>query len=791
MFDEEEETTMMVATQPTSDALAGNVTGVDNGDGDVDMETVDNDDKNSNVDDNNDSIHMNTKKGNKSSKSKPTKTTMSMKDWFLQSTLEECDAMSAIQLEYRFKGDNMGNMWWKVFQEVGFTYTSDQMYLAPMPTSTMPAVERENGNSLTNPVANIINTDIDSGKKSSQSTSTSTATTWPFFRSRVFDAHELFSFLDKFAIPELHSSLQDIPGCGGSNDAGDNVDDDGVLSNMTQREIQYWRSIRDELLYRQFHSAIEPSDINADTDGDGRITSRGKNNAGSNHSKKKNGKNGTTGGTTNRRSSRQPAPVTSYGMNGRSVTESEPGAELYLRKPKPKRKSTTANNHLGAERDGNNFNEEEHDDDVTFPTIEQYAEQMKAENKLYSLQDIEAIEAEIATKCFDEWKFLLTTNHSLLLYGLGSKRTILNQFAYTVLGSKSYGDCGANGDLLVLDGYDKDITISDILDLIVDYWLDGDTPESKDISYKLGVNEKFLSRSMARVGVSYPSNQLVDRDILSKAICISRALSKKVEFQPSKSRRPLYLVIHTMDGIGLRNHTSQQALAALVHHSYLDNGMNVIRLIASIDHVNAPAVLWNSCTRSSFNWMWKQVHTYRPYVEETTESNLVDIEQSIRNKKRGKRSSGTTGERRVGFAAGTADPVDDRVFSVLQSLSPRHTEALKQLAELQLEEINKMKEAAAAASRSDKDTSSKGKKKKNDYDNEIWVNYIDLMRQCQLKCVATDQALRNYLKELCDQEIVEKRQNTTSSVQLYYRIPYPKDRVVDILEYQQQQGTNR
>ena len=63
------------------------------------------------------------------------------------------------------------------------------------------------------------------------------------------------------------------------------------------------------------------------------------------------------------------------------------------------------------------------------------------------------------------------------------------------------------------------------------------------------------------------------------------------------------------------------------------------------------------------------------------------------------------------------------------------------------------------------------------------MDYIDLMRECQLQCIVTaDQQLRGYLKELCDQEIVEKRQ-TGTSVRLLYRIPYSKSKLKEILNY--------
>ena len=53
--------------------------------------------------------------------------------------------------------------------------------------------------------------------------------------------------------------------------------------------------------------------------------------------------------------------------------------------------------------------------------------------------------------CAPEWTFLLSTNHSLILYGFGSKRDLLNDFAKRELSIR--------GIVLVMIGYDSDISI--------------------------------------------------------------------------------------------------------------------------------------------------------------------------------------------------------------------------------------------------------------------------------------------------------------------------------------------
>jgi hypothetical protein len=108
-------------------------------------------------------------------------------------------------------------------------------------------------------------------------------------------------------------------------------------------------------------------------------------------------------------------------------------------------------------------------------------------------------------------------------------------------------------------------------------------------------------------------------------------------------------------------------------------------------------------------------------------------------------------------------------------LASRHTQALQQLAWLHLESKNE------------------------------WITYVDLLNQCRLKCVVTqDVQLRNYLGELMDHHIVirnnvgsnnndkatgsrkggKQKSSSTTSESTSYRIPYPDDVLELILDYQ-------
>ena len=350
-------------------------------------------------------------------------------------------------------------------------------------------------------------------------------------------------------------------------------------------------------------------------------------------------------------------------------------------------------------------------ENLTFPTLLEF----EAVAKDVTEPETERREKLYEEESFQAWKFYLATNHSLLLYGVGSKRQLLTKFGKDCLKK--------DGDILMIDGFHKDLTVEALLDLIVDCWLDGNEPPS----YRNKVTNPIVCSD----------NSAVDNVIVSRAIAIGTEVAKLTY---KENRRPLYLIIHNIDGVGLRNQAAQQALAGLVLNSTLPNGMRSISLVASVDHVNSPTLLWDSLTRTSYSWIAKEVNTYRPYGPEIVESNIPEGRQ--------KKTKRVRSEHRT----------ETPIISVLNSLAPRHAESLQELATLQLRQVN------------NKTT-----------DDEAWINYVDLLRQCQSHfVVSADQQLRNYLKELIDQGIVEKQASAASPK---YRIPDSVEKLQEIIDY--------
>ncbi|NXX41511.1 ORC2 protein, partial [Tricholaema leucomelas] len=172
---------------------------------------------------------------------------------------------------------------------------------------------------------------------------------------------------------------------------------------------------------------------------------------------------------------------------------------------------------------------------------------------------------------FSKWILQLHLGFNIVLYGLGSKRDLLEKFRTSVLKDNVH---------LVVNGYFPSITVRSILNSITEEVLD-----------HVGT---FRS----------PPDQL--------EFIIKR-------FKEDSSLE-LYILIHNLDGQMLRGEKSQQILAQL---SSLPN----IYFIASVDHINAP-LMWDQAKLSLYNWLWYETTTFSPYVEETSYENSFLVQQS-------------------------------------------------------------------------------------------------------------------------------------------------------------------
>uniref|UniRef100_A0A8B9NUS4 Origin recognition complex subunit 2 n=1 Tax=Apteryx owenii TaxID=8824 RepID=A0A8B9NUS4_APTOW len=172
---------------------------------------------------------------------------------------------------------------------------------------------------------------------------------------------------------------------------------------------------------------------------------------------------------------------------------------------------------------------------------------------------------------FSKWMLQLHLGFNIVLYGLGSKRDLLEKFRTSVLQDSVH---------LVVNGYFPSITVRSVLNSI-----------TEEVLEHIGT---FRS----------PLDQL-------------EFIMKRFKEDPSLE---LYVLIHNLDSQMLRGERSQQILAQL-------SSLPSIYLIASIDHINAP-LMWDQAKQSLFNWLWYETTTFSPYVEETSYENSLLVQQS-------------------------------------------------------------------------------------------------------------------------------------------------------------------
>ncbi|XP_041970939.1 origin recognition complex subunit 2 [Aricia agestis] len=180
---------------------------------------------------------------------------------------------------------------------------------------------------------------------------------------------------------------------------------------------------------------------------------------------------------------------------------------------------------------------------------------MSSEHKLRISELVQTYE-----DLFDKWLYVLSEDFNIVLYGIGSKRTILQKFQ---------NDRLQNYPCIVVNGFFPSLTMKNILEAIII-----DLLENTHVPTTVG-------------------------DIVNL-----------IDTQLKENNVEVFLIIHNIDGPMLRSSKSQALLANI---SQIKN----IHTIATIDHINAP-LLWDHTKLSKFRFTWWDTSTFLPYVAETS-----------------------------------------------------------------------------------------------------------------------------------------------------------------------------
>ena len=189
----------------------------------------------------------------------------------------------------------------------------------------------------------------------------------------------------------------------------------------------------------------------------------------------------------------------------------------------------------------------------------------------------------------------------------------------------------------------------------------------------------------------------------------------------------IYLLVHSIDGLALRNPEAQTCLSWLAKAPF-------IALIASMDHINGPSI-WKEEDSLRFEWISQNLDTFEPYTDEI--------------------------ELRLGKRSKTADVSSNGVNFILRSLTPTDVATLQELARQQLAASDSLKQ--------------RGQKLKHKL-----ASYQSVYDACRKKLLhSTPLAMKNSVKCLEDHGLL--KQSRVNTVE-YLEIPLPESIIrTDIL----------
>ncbi|OIW01505.1 hypothetical protein TanjilG_19431 [Lupinus angustifolius] len=181
-------------------------------------------------------------------------------------------------------------------------------------------------------------------------------------------------------------------------------------------------------------------------------------------------------------------------------------------------------------------------------------------------------------RLYPEWLLALRCGFGLLMYGFGSKKAMIEDFASTALTEYS---------VLVINGYLHTINLKQVLIAIAEILLD-------QVKTRRKVSSRDLPKSQQ------PLNSQSIEDLLT--------FLDEVETEDNCF---VCVIIHNIDGPGLRDSETQNYLARLAACTH-------ICVVASVDHVNAPLFWDKHNVHTQFKWCWYHVPTFAPYKVEGT-----------------------------------------------------------------------------------------------------------------------------------------------------------------------------
>jgi len=198
-------------------------------------------------------------------------------------------------------------------------------------------------------------------------------------------------------------------------------------------------------------------------------------------------------------------------------------------------------------------------------TYEEYFDQIEKHKDHHELDRRYSI--KLQSRSFSQWRFELMERFNICLYGWGSKRQLLTQYAEWI-----HQRSATPPKTVVVNGYNPTVNIRTILNTLTAAVFGGKV-QGRQATQPLEILDSILSHL-----TSQPPAQ------------------------------PILLMINSIDAYSLRHSATQSLLATLAAHP-------LINLISTADTPSF-LLMWNSLLRDKFNFVFHDCATYAPYDAE-------------------------------------------------------------------------------------------------------------------------------------------------------------------------------
>ncbi|GAA5980368.1 hypothetical protein JCM10908_001629 [Rhodotorula pacifica] len=217
---------------------------------------------------------------------------------------------------------------------------------------------------------------------------------------------------------------------------------------------------------------------------------------------------------------------------------------------------------------------------------------------------------------FTRWTFDLEEGFNVLVTGVGSKRRILNEYAERARG---------RGDVVVVNGYDTAATLVDLVAALEDVVrARGVRQDEHEIEQDSPRKRRSPTKGRARANQASGGTYATARPVSAIESRVRRLCSslRAAGSGSTSSSRPIYVILHSLDGPVLRLPKNISLLALLAAQPQ-------IHLVASVDHVRS-SLMFPTALATARPPFASSSNSPAAAATTTSSSDLADLQLSYR-----------------------------------------------------------------------------------------------------------------------------------------------------------------